>query len=310
MQVAIGVVRATDGRVLIARRPQHRPHGGLWEFPGGKVEPGETVAVALARELDEELGIRPRTTSPLIRVRYSYPEGDVLLDVHRIERYAGEPRAREGQAWRWVTPGTLADYAYPAANRPIVTAAGLPEQYAITPEAGTAQALLAGLADTLAAGVGLVQWRVRRLTDGADPVATLAAAVALCRGRGARLVVNSSPEAALEVGAHGIHLTSARLMALRDRPLPSALLVGASCHDPEELGQAHRIGADFAVLSPVLSTPSHPGIVPLGWNRFAAWIRDAPLPVYALGGVGPLDLAQARAARAQGVAGIRALWRG
>jgi 8-oxo-dGTP diphosphatase len=82
--------------------------------------------------------------------------------------------------------------------------------------------------------------------------------------------------------------------------------VGASCHDAEELELAARLGADFATLSPVQATASHPGAAALGWDRFAQRVAAARLPVYALGGVGPDDLPRARAAGAQGVAGIRA----
>jgi 8-oxo-dGTP diphosphatase len=82
--------------------------------------------------------------------------------------------------------------------------------------------------------------------------------------------------------------------------------VGASCHDADELERAALIGADFATLSPVRATASHPGASPLGWERFAELVREARLPVYALGGAGPEDLDRARASGAQGVAGIRA----
>jgi 8-oxo-dGTP diphosphatase len=307
LHVAVAVVRRGNGDVLIARRPDHVHQGGLWEFPGGKVEAGETVTVALDRELGEELGIRPLRAEPLIRVPHVYPDREVLLDVWRVNTFSGEPRSLEGQTVRWVRVNDLADYAFPAANLPIVAAASLPERYVITPEAGRAAVLLRELEATLAAGARLLQWRVRRLRDG-DPDRVLREAVALCHAHGARLLVNGPPERVGDTGADGVHLTSARLREHQRRPLQAPLLVAASCHDRAELELARRLGADFAVLGPVSRTLSHPGAAPMGWARCAELIRDLPLPVYALGGVGPGDLARARQARAQGVAGIRAFW--
>jgi 8-oxo-dGTP diphosphatase len=120
-----------------------------------------------------------------------------------------------------------------------------------------------------------------------------------------RLLVNHDVELALELGV-GVHLRAAQLRELRVRPLPPTSWVGASCHDAEELELAARLNADFATLSPVQVTASHPNAKPLGWDGFARLVVDARLPVYALGGVGPADLERARLAGAQGVAGIRA----
>lgn len=307
LHVAVAVVLGQRGDVLISRRPDHLHQGGLWEFPGGKVEPGESVAMALSRELEEELGIRPTRADPLIRVPHDYPDRRVLLDVWRVEAFDGEPRPREGQVMRWVAADALPRYAFPAANLPILAAASLPDRYAITPDAGAGQALLTGLEATLKTGVRLVQWRVRRLLAG-DEFTTLRAAVSLCYRYNARLLVNGPPERVLAAGANGVHLTSAGMNLHSQRPLPAPLLVGASCHNERELEQAHSLGADFAVLAPVARTLTHPDAAPLGWSRFAELVQDLPLPVYALGGVGPDDLARARGARAQGVAGIRAFW--
>ncbi len=128
----------------------------------------------------------------------------------------------------------------------------------------------------------------------------------LCRERGARLLVNAAPELARRVGADGVHLNSRRLMALERRP--GGLLVAASCHTAGELARASALGLDFAVLSPVLPTPSHPGAEPLGWERFSQMLVLVPLPVYALGGMNEGLIGEARARGAQGVAGISGFW--
>ncbi len=313
IQVVAGVIRDTRGRVLIQRRDPHAHQGGLWEFPGGKLEPGESVQSALRRELDEELGITVERARPLIRVRHAYPERRVLLDVWCVERYRGAVEPRLGQPLDWVAPEALRAEAFPAADRPVLAALRLPDRYLITPEpAAGRERFLERLERCAASGQRLIQLRAHSL--GADALRALAEeALARCRRHGARLLINGPARLALEVGADGVHLGARALRSLATRPLPSVsegFWVAASCHDARELEQAARVGVDFAVLSPVCATPSHPGTRPLGWDTFAALIERAPFPVYALGGVGPDDIGTAQRCGAQGIAAIRALWSG
>jgi len=308
VHVAAAVITNERGQVLITRRHDGAHQGGLWEFPGGKVGPGEDVRAALARELDEELGLQVRSARPLIRVFHDYPDRRVLLDVWRVERWAGEAHPREGQGLAWVAPARLAERDFPPADTPIVSAARLPPLYLIAPEPGADQeAFLARLGDRLARGVRLVQLRAKALEP--DRYLDLARrAAALCEAHGAALLLNADPVLAGAAGAHGLHLTTRRLMALEARPLPPPAWVAASCHDARELAHAVRIGADFAVLSPVRVTPSHPGAAPLGWTAFRELVDRVPLPVYALGGMGPADVADAWRHGAQGIAAVRGLW--
>lgn len=132
IHVAVGVLRDGRGRVLLTRRPEQAHQGGLWEFPGGKLQSGEPVERALRRELAEELGIRVRSARPLIRIRYPYPERTVLLDTWVIERFDGVPTGCEGQPLAWVRVTEFDDYPLPAADRPIVTALRLPEVCPVT----------------------------------------------------------------------------------------------------------------------------------------------------------------------------------
>jgi 8-oxo-dGTP diphosphatase len=306
--VAAAVLENTAGEVLLARRPDHVHQGGLWEFPGGKVEPGESLDAALARELAEELGVDLLTHRPLIRVRHCYGERCVVLDVHQVTAFSGEPRGLEGQPLAWVDKRRLGDYPMPAADRPIVSALRLPATYLVTPPApGRPEDLLAGVARALDAGVRLVQLRVRQT---GFPLARVAEEVAhLCVSAGADLLINGEIDLAASLGC-GVHLPSQQVMSLASRPLGDDVWVAASCHSPAELKQACAIGADFAVLSPVRRTASHPGKPGIGWGRFSEWVRDLPLPVFALGGMLPKDIAEAWRRGAQGVAGIRGLWSG
>ncbi|HEX5512770.1 MAG TPA: Nudix family hydrolase [Gammaproteobacteria bacterium] len=307
LEVAAAAVFDSQGRVLIARRPENVHQGGLWEFPGGKVEPGEAVEQALARELWEELGIRPTRYRRLIRIPHHYSDRSVLLDVWRVEAFEGTPHGRQGQPLRWVAPASLPNYPFPAANRPIVAATRLPLHYLITPDCAYPEEFLQRLEAALDRGIRLVQLRTPSLSSAAFE-ALAGEVIAACRVRGAQVLLNAEPELALRLGADGVHLSSPRLQALRARPVPADLWCAASCHDAAELLQASAIGVDFAVLSPVQATASHPQAAPLGWRNFERLVWDLPLPVYALGGVGPDDLADALAVRAQGVAAIRALW--
>lgn len=306
IHVAAAVIEDAGG-ILIARRPQHLHQGGLWEFPGGKLEPDESAESALRRELHEELGITATELHPLLRIDHDYGDRQVLLDVWRVTGFEGEARGMEGQAIAWVAPRELDSYEFPAANAPIVTACRLPHRYLITPEPDDRDGFLDALERSLEQGIELVQLRAKGL--GRDGYVALAReALALCSGHGAKLMLNGDPDLLQEVPADGIHLSSTRLMALRERPEGDVLLA-ASCHDESEVEQANRLGLDFIVISPVKQTASHPQAVPLGWEGLWRLTERARMPAFALGGMGGNDLEQAWRHGAQGIAAIRGLWR-
>jgi len=111
-----------EGRVLIAQRPQGKHQAGRWEFPGGKVAPGESEAGALARELREELGILVTASRPFMRLRHTYPDRSVELSMWIVERFSGAPRGLDRQELRWVAPARLGDQDLLEADRPFVEA--------------------------------------------------------------------------------------------------------------------------------------------------------------------------------------------
>jgi 8-oxo-dGTP diphosphatase len=307
LHVVAAVLRDARGSVLLAQRGPGGDLAGLWEFPGGKVEPGETGPQALARELHEELGLQLQAAQPLIRVPQAYPAKRIVLDVYEVGAFNGEPRGRQGQALAWCPPDELASYPVPPADRPVVAALTAPGIYAISPEPADPAVFLTQLERALAAGLRRLQLRARTLP--AAELRTLAReAAARCRAAGAQLLLNGEPELAAELGV-GLHLRAAQLMALSARPrLAAGQPVAASCHDANELAQAERLGLDFVVLGPVQNTPSHPDAAPLGWDGFAELRERVSLPIYALGGLGAGDLATARHHGAQGVAGIGRVW--
>ncbi len=166
---------------------------------------------------------------------------------------------------------------------------------------------MATLERALEGGLRLVQLRAPGLSE-VDLESLATAALELCHQAGARLLLNAAPQLVSRVGCSGVHLNGRRLMGLTERPLGSGYLVAASCHNREELAHAERLGLDFVVLSPVLSTPSHPEAVPIGWSSFAALAAEVTLPVYALGGMRVELLPQAKGHGGQGIAGISGLW--
>ena len=307
VHVAAAVIRGQDGRILLAKRPLEKHQGGLWEFPGGKVEAGETVEAALKRELLEEIGIEITACEPLIQVPYHYPDKFVLLDVWEVTGFTGVPTGREGQPLEWVAAKRLDEYEFPAANKPIVTAARLAKTYLITPDVSDRE-LLNGVYQALNNGAQMI---CLRAPDRYEPeYRDLAQDVlGLCAGK-AQVMLKGPREWLGDFPAAGWHLTSEQLRkwATKGRPFPSERLLAASCHNAEELALAEQMGVDFVTLSPVQKTLSHPEATPLGWELAHELIRACTLPVYLLGGLDPMDLPKARKVGAQGIAGISGLW--
>lgn len=306
VEVVAGVIRDARGRVLLARRTEGRDLAGLWEFPGGKHEPGESAQAALERELHEELGIEVEVGAPLINVPQAYPDKRLRLDVRSIAHWRGHARGLEGQALVWVPPQKLPTYSMPPADRPVVAALLQPSHYLVTPTPADDAAWLAQLERALASGIRRVHLRAPGL-DGPRWRALVARAAAACRQAGVEALVNADAMLALEFGL-GLHLPASRLHALRERPVPPELPLAASCHGVDDLQAAQALGCDFAVLGTIKPTPSHPGVAGIGWDGFAAMRESVSLPIYAIGGLGPHDVEEARQHGAQGIAAIRGLW--
>lgn len=312
LHIVAAVITDHAGRVLLAKRPEHLHQGGLWEFPGGKREPGEKRSQTLVRELHEELGITPTQFRPLIGVEYDYPDRKVFLDVWKVSDFNGVPHGVEGQGICWVDAGRLHEFSFPAANRPIVTAASLPESYLITPEPGRVECwpeFLAQLDASLDRDISLVQLRAKNLTH-AELTELSPYVLQRCHDRGCRVLLNGEPEFARVLDYDGVHLGSTRMGMYHTRPLAKDYLVAASCHSADELHRAEELDCDFVVLGPVCATATHPEASAMGWERFSRLVEQCALPVYALGGMNRTDYAQSWHHGAQGIAAIRALWVG
>jgi 8-oxo-dGTP diphosphatase len=306
IHVAVAVVEDASGRLLIAKRPADSHQGGRWEFPGGKVEMGETVVQALRRELQEETGLDVAWHEALIRIPHDYTDKQVLLDVYRVRPVDERATGRQGQELRWVAPEALERYRFPAANQAILSAIRLPGTYVISPDPRESDdaAWWQGLEAAIAAGHRLFQYRGPSRPSSR---ARAQACVQRIQEAGGRCLINADPGLASEVGADGVHWPAHCLTGMPERAHGAGWLA-ASCHGPIELKRAVEAGVDFAVLGPVAPTASHPERAPVGWERFADWVAYHPTPVYALGGLSPQDCAAARRHRGQGVAGIRGFW--
>lgn len=306
VDVAVGVLVRPDGSFLLASRPAGKPYAGYWEFPGGKIERGESIAAALARELREELGIDIGTAHPWVTRLFDYPHARVRLHFCRVFDWRGDVHPREGQSVGFFSTGRLPEGPLLPATVPVMRWLDLPAVYALTNAAALGiETFLARLDATLARGVRLVQLREPAL-DASQVRRLLDEVLARTRAFGARVLVSSRHDAALWERAGGVHFTAAQLVALDRRPaLP---LVAASAHSRAEIDRAAALDLDFAVAGPVLATASHPGWSPLGWPGFAALIGDAALPVYAIGGLREDLLPTAIERGAHGVALLTSAW--
>jgi 8-oxo-dGTP diphosphatase len=305
-QVAAAVILRPDGAFLLGQRAQDTFYAGYWEFPGGKVEKGETPREALVRELREELEIEVLAATPWIVREHVYEHAHVRLNFFRVTAWRGEIKDHVHAALSWQRVGSIDVAPMLPANAPVLAALRLPDFYGIS-HAGEigVEAQLAALDRALGRGLRLVQLREPAL-DAPRRETFAAAAVALCRRHGARVLINGDADLAHAACADGVHLRADQLMAIDARP--ACALVAASCHTRAELERAAALGVDFAVLGPVMATATHPGRAGIGWDEFARLAAGLPLPVFALGGLTREDLAAAQAAGAHGIAAIRAAW--
>ncbi|MGZ8257418.1 MAG: Nudix family hydrolase [Gallionella sp.] len=306
IHVAAAVLLRPDGSCLLAQRPAGKDYAGYWEFPGGKVEAGETVQQALCRELHEELGITVTRADAWLNRIFTYPHATVHLHFFRVFAWTGEPYGREGQAVSWQAANALSVAPLLPANAPMLRALSLPARYAISNagELGEAEFLLR-LERALQNGLRLLQVRERHLSP-ENYLAFSLAVVDLAHRYEAKVLVNGDAELAQKVAADGVHYTGKQLLECAARP--DFAWCSASCHTLDELRHAGALGFDCALLSPVLPTLSHAGAAHLGWEKFAEMTADTTLPVYALGGLRGEDLQAAQQHGAHGIALLRKAW--
>lgn len=317
-EAAVGIIQRDNGLVLLGERPVGKPWAGYWEFPGGKVEPNETPAQALKRELQEELGITVTRYYPWLTRSYDYeakydafgalesPAKTVKLHFFIVVAWQGEASGLENQALSWQNPAEITVGPMLPANAPILTALTLPPIYAITNLSELGEDLFfAHLKLALNNGLMMIQVREKQLST-KDLMLFAAHVIEIAAPYQVKVFINTDLNLARTLNATGVHLNSQQLMQLQIKP--EGLLCGASCHNPQELAQAARLGLDYVMLSPVQATLSHEDAEPLGWDTFADLITGYSLPVFALGGLQVNDLHTARLHGAHGIAMQRRVW--
>jgi len=308
VEVAAAVILRADGQeFLLACRPEGKVYAGYWEFPGGKVEPGETVRQALVRELQEELGITATACSPWLTRRFTYPHATVRIHFWRVTAWDGEigvtaPLEHSAVAWQRIGEAATVSPVLPA-NGPILKALALPTTLAITQSAVVGEDVeLARLEQAVARGIRLFQIREKELPE-AERAWFAQSALAMVRPSGALLMINDDAPLAHRIQADGLHLSAASLRNCHERP--DFPWVGASCHNAEELAKAEALELDYALLGPVLPTLSHPGATTLGWDGFERLAAGRTMPIFALGGLQMEMLTEAQDHGAHGIALLR-----
>jgi 8-oxo-dGTP diphosphatase len=310
VSVSVGVIGQKHGSYLLSLRNKPRSFSGLWEFPGGKIETGESGVEALTRELYEEVGIKVSVEAiPLINFKYEYSDFIVEMHVYRLEEWEGSPISCEGQQLMWVTLEELLSTKMPDANDAIKSALRLPKTCLITPDfEGDELSYLNQLQVCLSNGVKLVQLRMPGSSQVC--VARIAReALALCRNHMATLLINNEPSLVDELHADGLHLPSYILKDLSERPISEQSLLSTSCHNKSEVAHANKVGVDFGYICPINKPFSHDSPSILGWEAAAELASLANFPVFALGGLKKGDTEHAGNLGFQGVSMVTALWR-
>lgn len=303
--------------ILIAKRADHQHQGGLWEFPGGKVEAGESVQVALQRELEEELGLVSSLDDmcPLITIPFHYPDKSVLLDVWAVynagafkkaqgtEAQGQETLGKEGQPLVWAEQSELAHYEFPAANKAIIDALLLPQKIAITQDNNDPDVILRQVANTLRNQVNTwIQLRAPSL-DQLKYTQLAMKLYGLCHEAGSKLIWNCPLDWYQIAFADGLHLSRKNFIETEERPIPLIQWLSTACHNLEELEDTQN-WVDYVLVSPVHETTTHPKANALTWSGFKVITDRARIPCYALGGMQCSELSESVEFGGQGIAGI------
>lgn len=291
VDVAIAIL-IHRGKILVGWREEQQHQGGKHEFPGGKVEQGETPEEACRREIYEEVGIGLKDWHQFDYIHHEYD--DIIVNLHLFHSYVPDELLNLiHQPWAWYTRDQLLHLNFPKANKNIIKRLYWPHLIKISNTLSTVES-----SDTL------LYWRIEEFEPQYIEQLT-----ALDEGQRSSLIINIDmwqqlrPE--LQKQIKTVHLKQSQLMNLHKGDLTVGVRYIAACHDAVSLKQAQQIGCDAVFISPVKPTTTHPEAVALGWERFSDLAQNSQIPVFALGGVHPDDLATAQQHGAYGLAGIR-----
>ncbi|MBJ9720586.1 thiamine phosphate synthase [Acinetobacter calcoaceticus] len=292
VDVAIAIL-IHRGKILVGWRGEEQHQGGKHEFPGGKVEQRETPEEACRREIYEEVGIGLKDWHQFDYIHHEYD--DIIVNLHLFHSYVPDELLNLiHQPWVWYTREQLLHLNFPKANKDIIKRLSWPHLIKIS-----------NMFASVESSDALLYWRIEDESEQQfiEQLSTLH------ENQLSNLIINIdiwqqlSPELKKQIKT--VHLKQSQLMNLHKGDLKVGLRYIAACHDAVSLKQAEQIGCDAAFISPVKPTVTHPEAVALGWERFADLAQNSQIPVFALGGVHPNDLATAQQHGAYGLAGIR-----
>jgi len=307
VHVAVGVIKNQDNEVLISKRADHVHQGGLWEFPGGKIEAGEKVVDALTRELKEELGITCEKIQPLSQIEFDYGDKKVCLHTRIVNEFTGSASGCEGQEFQWVNLKSLDDYSFPEANITILRQIQLPEFIQITGQYSTIDELLSRSEQCFQKKISMLHFRAHHLSD-TEYVSHAKALKSLCADYDVVLIINRDYKVFEEVGADGLHLTRYEALKYTNRPVGRDKYLSVSCHSEHEIKIARNLKADYCFISPVKNAISHDAGEAIGFEAFKSFCHKQSFPLYALGGMTSEDIKHVRSLGGAGVAGISEYW--
>ena len=304
-EVVAAAIHDHRGNLLLARRGlDGSRESGHWEFPGGKVESGETPVQALRRELAEELGVHCRSITAIPGALAQDRERLLRLSLWRVKLGREQPRVSVHQAIRWVRPEHCIRLPLGVLDRQLAPWAGAPRRYHIThPQSVEPGVVRTDPSDTSGS------WILARWPSAMDYRGAVERFKRSTASRHRPIMLHDCLPAGTDSRVVGVHLSAKLAARHQQRPIGNDQWLAVSCHNLVELDHARKLGADFVVLGAIRPTPSHPGVSGQGWQRAAEVRAKVGLPTIALGGVAPEDFARARAFGFHGVAGISAFWR-
>lgn len=300
LEVVIAVIINAKSQVLIAKRKQDQFMSDYWEFPGGKIEKGETRAKSLARELKEELNITIADAVLIHTMTHQYTQHKVRLWVYKINSFAGNIAGFEGQQILWTSFKDLNKLNLLPTMRAIVNRMIMPTKYWITPELSQLN-LLSELKNRIKK-ISMVQLRTKDCAD----KKFFNDFYQICKKHNITFILNNKDKN-FEENCDGWHLSSKELFCFDKRPCAKDKILGVSAHCIEDIEYAYAIDADYISISPVAKTQSHPNTKAIGWHIAKKFVEKSNLPVYLLGGMADKDINRAIDIGAQGIAGISKL---
>ena len=305
-KISLAVVMNEQGEILLSQRKKGLHLEGLWEFPGGKVNSGESFKQALRRELREELNVSLNRCRRLIDFSYCYPDRELHFQVFIVLIDESITRHAEQQNIRWIKKSQLDTLALPEANDVICNALLMPDLIMIADQKVLGDDIITLVEKQLKSDVRIVQYRADANSTSEKIVTVGRQLKSLCDQYSATLVLNSNWQLWEQIQPHGVHIKSCDLQSLKDiqGELPFKV-ISAACHSEQDADLINQLAIDSVIIGSVLPTLTHPQQASLGWIEFSRLCQKINKPVFAIGGCKPTDRDTSQVYGGHGIATIR-----